>query len=165
MGLDFITSWLDEGDQVVIGSIGNELFAAKIVDQTLPVLQIAETVARRADTKTKQALINQAKKVSGKPVRKVVSRNDFVRNPTVVMGAIARSDGKCEMPGCAMPLFERDDDSSYLEVHHITPLAENGEDTLLNAAALCPRCHRELHFGKKRMSMRAVLAAHIAILT
>ncbi|WP_080666815.1 HNH endonuclease signature motif containing protein [Variovorax paradoxus] len=35
----------------------------------------------------------------------------------------------------------------YLEVHHITPLALGGDDTVDNAWALCPNCHREKHFG------------------
>lgn len=80
------------------------------------------------------------------------------------MGAVARADGKCEMPACTVHLFTRDDDVPYLEVHHITPLSEGGEDSLLNAAALCPKCHRELHHGKKRMDLRAVLASRIASL-
>ncbi|WP_342542729.1 HNH endonuclease signature motif containing protein [Paenisporosarcina sp. FSL H8-0542] len=35
----------------------------------------------------------------------------------------------------------------YLEVHHIKRLADNGEDSVENAIAVCPNCHRELHFG------------------
>lgn len=35
----------------------------------------------------------------------------------------------------------------YLEVHHVIPLSQNGEDTLENAEALCPNCHREKHYG------------------
>lgn len=165
MGLDFITSWLNEGDMVVIGNIGNQLFAAKISDHDLSIVQAAESIAKRADSNTRKSLIDRAKAASGKPARKVVHRNDFARNPAVVMGAVARADGKCEMPGCLSKLFERDDDSPYLEVHHVTPLAEDGEDSLLNAAALCPMCHRHLHFGKNRMELREILARHIAALS
>jgi len=35
----------------------------------------------------------------------------------------------------------------YLEVHHRVPLAENGEDTVENAVAICPNCHRKAHDG------------------
>ncbi|TAL84944.1 MAG: HNH endonuclease [Rhodanobacter sp.] len=52
-----------------------------------------------------------------------------------------------------------------LEVHHVVPLAEHGDDTLANAAALCPHCHRELHSGKNRKDRRKMLAAHIATLS
>jgi len=27
------------------------------------------------------------------------------------------------------------------------PLSEGGEDTLENAIALCPNCHRKMHYG------------------
>ncbi|WP_147195697.1 HNH endonuclease [Rummeliibacillus stabekisii] len=37
-----------------------------------------------------------------------------------------------------------------LEVHHIKRLADGEEDTVENAIAVCPNCHRELHFGHSR---------------
>lgn len=39
-------------------------------------------------------------------------------------------------------------ESPYLEVHHKVPLALGGDDTVANATALCPNCHRQNHFGK-----------------
>jgi predicted HNH restriction endonuclease len=66
------------------------------------------------------------------------------------------------MPNCKSQLFYRDDNTPYLEVHHVMPLGEGGDDTLENAAALCPLCHRELHFGKLRLQKRAVLRREIS---
>ncbi len=43
-------------------------------------------------------------------------------------------------------VFERED-GSPLEVHHVIRLADGGSDTINNSVALCPNCHRELHFG------------------
>jgi 5-methylcytosine-specific restriction protein A len=37
----------------------------------------------------------------------------------------------------------------YLEVHHIKRLADKGSDTTTNSIAVCPNCHRELHYGDK----------------
>lgn len=165
IGREFITDWLDQGDFVVIGNIGRQLFAAKVTEQIGSELQIAEAVAKRADFDTRTALIAKAKQAAGRPAKRVVSRSDFARSAAVVMGTLARAGGRCEMPECRVESIQRDDDSTYLEVHHITPLAENGDDTLLNAAALCPKCHRELHFGKRRMELRGTLAAHIASIT
>jgi 5-methylcytosine-specific restriction endonuclease McrA len=161
IGREFISSWLEKGDMVVIGNIGEQLYTAKVEGDFSSALNPAESVAKRATEQTQQRLIERAKKVTGKPARKVVSRNDFTRSPVVVMGAIARANGSCEMPECTALLFDKDDDSPYLEVHHIVTLAEGGDDTLLNAAALCPRCHRELHFGKKRLVLRTLLMKHI----
>jgi predicted HNH restriction endonuclease len=80
----------------------------------------------------------------------------------MVAGALIRSNQACEMPFCSIPLFLKDDGQPFLEVHHVVPLAESGVDELGNAAALCPMCHRELHFGRDRLKKRAKLAAAIA---
>lgn len=50
--------------------------------------------------------------------------------------------------------FRRLDGEIFLEVHHIIPLSEGGEDTVANAEALCPNCHREKHFGMKGHDLR-----------
>lgn len=165
LGREFITSWLQEGDEVVIGSIGGQIFAAKAVPEDATTVAVAESVAAIATDDTRQKLIQKAKLKSGKPARKQVTRSDFVRSADVVMGAIARSGGSCEMPNCNAELFLRDGDIPYLEVHHVTPLSEDGEDSLENAATLCPRCHRELHHGKNRAELRKILAAHIRFIS
>jgi 5-methylcytosine-specific restriction endonuclease McrA len=66
------------------------------------------------------------------------------------------------MPQCSSQLFNRQDGRPYLEVHHVVPLSEGGDDTLENAAALCPSCHRELHYGKLRLQKRAILKSEIS---
>lgn len=71
----------------------------------------------------------------------------FERNPDVVAEVLFRAAGYCERCGRAAPFARRSDGSPYLEVHHRTPLAERGEDTVDNAVALCPNCHREAHHG------------------
>jgi 5-methylcytosine-specific restriction endonuclease McrA len=43
------------------------------------------------------------------------------------------------------------DGAYYLEVHHIIPLSENGEDSVDNAIALCPNCHRQEHYGEQKI--------------
>jgi 5-methylcytosine-specific restriction enzyme A len=71
----------------------------------------------------------------------------FQRNPDVVAEVLFRANGICG--GCLKeaPFSRRSDASPYLEVHHRTPLAEYGDDTVTNAIALCPNCHRSRHFG------------------
>lgn len=73
----------------------------------------------------------------------------YRRNPDVVAEIMARANGKCERCGSDAPFIRAKDGSPFLEAHHWKPLAEGGEDTVRNAGALCPNCHRELHFGKK----------------
>lgn len=162
MGHSFISSrWLQEGDRVVIGNIGEELFAAKLTASQLSEETFHFDIAKKASRKT---ILERAKRATGKPPKKIVTRDDYQRDPYVVMAAFNRSNGRCEMPNCSNALFLRGDDTPYLEVHHVIPLGEGGEDTYANVAALCPHCHREQHFGKFRRVRRATLARHIATL-
>lgn len=69
---------------------------------------------------------------------------EFARSPAVVAEVFRIAAGRCELCECAAP-FLRADGSPYLEVHHVHKLAEDGADTVDNAVALCPTCHRLLH--------------------
>lgn len=71
----------------------------------------------------------------------------YQRNADVISEVLFRAKGICE--GCfnPAPFSRKTDGSPYLEVHHRMPLAEGGDDTVENAVALCPNCHRQRHFG------------------
>lgn len=69
----------------------------------------------------------------------------FQRNPDVVAEVLSRADGYCEKCKNPAPFIRRTNGSPYLEIHHMKPLAEGGEDTVKNATALCPNCHRKFH--------------------
>lgn len=85
------------------------------------------------------------------PERISITTTVFRRNPRVVAEVLSRAGGKCE--GCPEPApFNRRlggvlGGHPYLEVHHKNQLANGGEDTVENAEALCPNCHRRRHFG------------------
>jgi predicted HNH restriction endonuclease len=155
MGQEFISAWANQGDVIVIGNIGKKLYAAKMREASPQ--EIGEVLAKAGRSKS-QNIIAKALKAKGKPKRIVRKQTDFVRDPHVVAAALIRAGGKCEGPGCTSKLFKREDGSTFLEVHHVVPLSEDGFDELANAAALCPMCHRELHFGKSRLSKRVSLA-------
>jgi len=71
----------------------------------------------------------------------------YRRNPDVVAEIMIRANGKCELCGQQAPFLKAKDGTPYLEAHHWIPLAAGGEDTVQNSGALCPNCHRKLHFG------------------
>jgi 5-methylcytosine-specific restriction endonuclease McrA len=81
------------------------------------------------------------------PKKVAVTNYVYERNPDVVAEALWRAKGKCEECGRPSPFLRRNDGSPYLEVHHIKPLSEAGEDTITNVLAMCPNCHRKAHFG------------------
>lgn len=157
MGRDFI-HWAEVGDKVAIGNIGSQVYAWK-VSTAEPVL--SEVASKIASTANAADLLERARKAKGKPAKQPKTISDFKRNLAVVAGALARSKGRCEMPKCSTSLFKKEDGSNFLEVHHVVPLGEGGDDTLINAAALCPMCHRELHYGAERLPKRKVLQAAI----
>jgi 5-methylcytosine-specific restriction protein A len=72
--------------------------------------------------------------------------------------AILRSRGRCEACG-APPPFVDDNGQGFLEVHHITRLADDGIDSPENIAAICPNCHRRAHYSVDRVDFRSHLIA------
>lgn len=104
---------------------------------------------KRARKLSKSKRLEKLKKSITKPKRKIVSQFVFQRNPYVVAEVLERANGICEKCGKRAPFLKDIDGSPFLEVHHIIPLAEGGNDTIENAIALCPNCHRHAHYGKK----------------
>lgn len=82
-----------------------------------------------------------------KPEKRTTSVSVFVRNPDVVAEVLVRAAGKCESCKQDAPFLRKRDGLPYLEVHHVKRLADGGDDTVSNAEALCPNCHRRKHFG------------------
>ncbi len=71
----------------------------------------------------------------------------YRRNPDVIAEVLDRANGICEVCGSDAPFRRSKDDHPYLEVHHQVPLSTGGEDSVENAVALCPNCHRRHHYG------------------
>ena len=71
-----------------------------------------------------------------------------------------RAQGICELCGDKAP-FTRNDGTPFLEVHHIIPLSESGNDTPQNAVAICPNCHRECHYGENSKLLRKSLLNYV----
>lgn len=82
-----------------------------------------------------------------KPCIVQVVRREYRRNSDVVAEVMSRANGICEGCRCNAPFTRASDGTPYLEVHHVIPLAEDGDDTVENAIALCPNCHRKKHYG------------------
>jgi hypothetical protein len=72
----------------------------------------------------------------------------FERNLAVIALAKVRANFHCEIANCSSDTFNGENGRPYCEVHHINWLSEGGNDTPQNVACLCPRHHREIHFGR-----------------
>lgn len=115
-------------------------WASSIQDEFEMAVKKSETSA----SDERNARLSNAPK---KPEQIIVKVVVYKRNPDVVAAVLERAGGVCE--GCekTAPFKRARDNKPYLEVHHKIRLADNGDDTVENAMALCPNCHRKAHFG------------------
>jgi hypothetical protein len=120
-------------------------------DDNLPdfteVLAIEANQLKKAKSLSHQERLNELTKADPKPKRIIVQQTVFLRNQNVVAEVLLRANGHCEQCKEAAPFVRQSDNTPYLEVHHKIRLADGGDDTVENAIALCPNCHRQTHYG------------------
>lgn len=59
---------------------------------------------------------------------------------------VFRVDGRLVCECCGNTTFLTSSNETYLEYHHLIPFSSEGPDHYLNLYALCPLCHRKMHF-------------------
>lgn len=92
-----------------------------------------------------------------KPKKVIISNCTYYsRDPKVVVWILQNAKGICEACRQQGP-FKNCEGEHFLEVHHVVHLAEDGPDTVENAAALCPNCHRAMHLAPDRHERRELL--------
>lgn len=97
---------------------------------------------------------------SAQPTRSTTTNLSFARSKDVKVWVLRRAAGRCEC--CAEPApFQTVQGLPFLEVHHLRTLADGGSDRVSNAVALCPNCHRRLHFGQDAEACKARMYASI----
>lgn len=104
----------------------------------------------RASKDTPANRLNRLRNAPKIPARTPVVVFALDRNPDVVAEVLLRAKGECQRCKQPAPFLRRKDLTAYLEVHHVKQLADGGEDTVENAIALCPNCHRDEHYGVKK---------------
>lgn len=118
--------------------------------ENVSVLPIASFEATVREELSKRSLPKPVGNAAPKSLQSEVST--YQRDAKVKAWVLKEANGKCE--GCKQSApFLSADGSPYLEVHHLRQLADGGSDTITNVAALCPNCHREMHYGMNRDSL------------
>jgi 5-methylcytosine-specific restriction protein A len=95
------------------------------------------------------------------PARVSSTVERIVRDPAVKAWVLKAAAGHCENCGLPAP-FVQEDGTPFLEVHHIKWLAQGGSDTVTNAAALCPNCHRRFHHGADALLLAGTILGKVA---
>jgi 5-methylcytosine-specific restriction protein A len=90
-------------------------------------------------------------------------RNVYQRSRDVRDYVLARANGNCE--GCTLPApFLRSNGNAYLEPHHLRRLSDGGPDHPAHVIALCPNCHRRVHFGADGQAYNTTLIAAMLVI-
>lgn len=127
---------------------GEERLAIVFELRSLDALtEVDESVAKPPDVQSLKSLRKAAIEAAtvGKPAGST-TRNAYMRSAAVRAYVLARANGACEGCGQAAP-FARPDGSPYLEPHHLRRMSDGGPDDIRFVAALCPNCHRRVHFS------------------
>jgi 5-methylcytosine-specific restriction protein A len=121
----------------------------KAVDEGLPLSELRRR-ARESGSAAPEATVSNA------------ARTSLVRSSDVVAYALVRAAGTCESCDRGAP-FLRLDGRPYLEVHHMNRLTDGGPDLPEAVAAICPNCHRHVHYGVDGASLNEKLRSGIAV--
>ncbi len=127
------------------------MFPLKPIDKSITRysdLKKAEEISeKKAKKLTDQEILNTLKtRDSNVPaesyaVTKVVHRDALVKEITK-----RNANGYCDLCGEPAP-FRTKKGEPFLEVHHIITLSNKGPDKVTNTVALCPNCHRKIHYA------------------
>lgn len=88
-------------------------------------------------------------------------RVTYERRPDVKAWVLQQARNNCELCGNEAP-FMNEHDEWYLELHHVCRLVDGGPDTVENAVALCPNCHRRLHYSADAKAQQSRLYSQVA---
>lgn len=132
-----------------------ESLIAELEGRKVPAIAAFEIQVREEVKKKNKPIGNLTPKSSTTEI------TQFQRDASVKAWVLREASGKCDCCKSLAP-FNGTDDMPFLEVHHVRQLADGGSDTVSNAVALCPNCHRELHYGIKASSLVASLYESIS---
>ena len=91
-----------------------------------------------------QQLRQLASNSPSSPPRRTSLAEQIIRNEAVAEYVKKAAQGRCDLCNNPAPFIGKDR-QPYLECHHVQHLADGGDDTIQNAVALCPNCHRRMH--------------------
>jgi 5-methylcytosine-specific restriction protein A len=97
------------------------------------------------------------------PAKESTVRALYARSKAVRDYVLMRAAGICESCQKSAP-FIRKNGTPYLEPHHTTRVSDGGPDHPSFVGAVCPACHREIHFGIHGDEKNAALQARLRYL-
>lgn len=157
---------------ILVGVIEHDNFASKLHDFLLNIEGFKELATSGeineatyiSDEKLWWEILNENPR--GKLPKKSKSEtSSYERSVFVKEYALRKANGECQLCNHEGP-FRTNSGRRFLEVHHIDWLSKGGLDTPENVIALCPNCHRMMHYInnatdiKKLKSLSKIKKAH-----
>ena len=156
MGRDIIP-YISRGDKILFTRDNHHIYIYNLSRDT--DYELEENIHTQIDIDTLQ---NRAKNINPRPQQIQQIVNTYPRNNILKNYVKRRSSYSCEMPSCNYQGFNKENGEPYIEIHHVIPLSEGGEDSIDNTVALCPNCHRALHYANNRQELREILLNYLS---
>ncbi len=136
-------------------SVGAVDFLSSIIGRHLPnpsfalnsVYENEILISKKIKKLSDEQLEKLTQKEQSEPRKTTTNTSIYIRNPYIIEKAKRLAAGKCQDCSQSAPFINKLTKEPFLEVHHIIPLSEGGEDSIDNVVALCPNCHRKRHYG------------------
>lgn len=161
MGLTDLMSYISRNDEILFTNDSNNVFIYNLsnlsnLDSDNNVNE--ENIYSQVDVKL---LRERATNINIMPSQVEQIVRVYPRNNVLRTYVKERSNYSCEMPGCDYIGFNKNDGKKYIEIHHVTPLSEGGEDSINNTVALCPNCHRKIHYSENKEEIKLSLYSYL----
>ena len=156
MGLFIKHRFFEVGDDLCLATDGKQVFVYKVSDDDVGKVdkKHEEKIQKILEQVDPKYLLEKARSAPKKPETEEVTTKRLKRSDHVAAVVKQMADFKCEVDTCSYQGFEKSDGDQYIEIHHLDQLSDGGEDSIDNAVAVCPNCHRMLHFGKNKKKLK-----------
>ncbi len=101
-------------------------------------------------------------KVSKKASKREIQATTRIRSEAIKLYTLKRANGTCE--GCKKDAPFMTKKGPFLEVHHLYRLGDGGPDHPENVIAICPNCHRHVHYGVDRIEYNNILIEKLKVI-
>ncbi|WP_181317529.1 HNH endonuclease [Photobacterium kishitanii] len=137
---------------ILVGLIESDNFPAKLYQFLLNIegfKQLATSgeineATYISDEELLERILNENPK-QNRPKKSTSETTGYERSEFVKEFALRKANGECQLCRKDGP-FKTKSGRNFLEVHHIDWLSKGGLDIPKNVIALCPNCHRTMHY-------------------
>ena len=138
---------------------GMQTAPVRILDPAVAAVTSQKTLWKKSLSEVRELAVEKSPSEAETSQRRIAVR---LRSEAVKIYVLRRANGYCECCGKPAPFLRKSDHRPYLEPHHIHRMADGGPDHPEFVAAICPNCHREVHYGEHGEEMNQQLGEKTA---